>query len=133
MATHTNYHSWGRTRGIRNLAGAHGTESVTSTSLPTVTDATAGYATQNQRFLHLQLDTSAAGETKTVTVVGFSHAFGRWAPLTDVRGNAVTTGAVASTAAYKIFEIDGIDRVAFVVSSGALNASNFFFAGCSTF
>jgi len=132
MATHTNYHSWGRTRGIRNLAGAHGTEAVTATGAPTATDATAGYATQNQRFLHVQLDTSAQGETRTVTVFGFSHAFGRWAPLTDIRGNAVTTGAAASTGVYKVFEIDGVDRVYFFIDS-ALHASNFFFAGCSTF
>ena len=133
MATHTNYHSWGRTRGVRNLAGAHGTAGVTSDSAPAVTNGALGYATQNQRFLHLHLDTDTSGETKTVTVLGYSHAFGRWAPLTDVRGNAVTTGAVVNTAAYKIFEIDGVDRVYFLISSGTLNASDFFFAGCSTF
>jgi len=50
MSVHK-YNSWGRTRQPKNLAGGHTAEVVTYTGAPTtVTD---GYATENQRYLHL--------------------------------------------------------------------------------
>ena len=61
----------------------------------------------------------------------FSYAFGRWAPLTDVRGNAVTTGAIADAQVYKVFEISGVDRVLFLADD-ADHANNFLMAACST-
>jgi len=131
MAVHK-YTSWGRTRGPKNLTGTHGTEVVSVTSEPTLTDGTAGYPTENQRFLHILLDTDPSGDNRTVTVYGYSHAFGRWAPLTDVRGNAVTTGAVNDSQKYLVFEISGCDRVLFLANS-AINASDFLFAAGSTF
>tara|TARA_R100000808_G_scaffold22242_1_gene48287 strand:- start:2367 stop:2759 length:393 start_codon:yes stop_codon:yes gene_type:complete len=126
------YTSWGRTRGPKNLAGAHGTEVASATSAPTVTDATAGYPTENQRFLHILLDTATSGENRTITVLAYTHATGRWAPLTDIRGNAVTTGAVNNTSVHKVFEISGVDRV-FFFASGAIAANDFLLAACSTF
>ena len=133
MATgRTTWDSYGRTKCPKNLTGTHGTEVASVTSAPTLTDATAGYSTENQRFLHILLDTSTSTNNRTITVWGFSHAFGRWAPLTDVRGNAVTTGAVNSSQAYKVFEIGGCDRVLFLANS-AVAAGDFLFAACTTF
>ena len=127
------YHtSWGRTRGPKNLAGAFGTQVAEVESEPTMTDATAGYKTENQRFLHILLDTDPSDENRTITVWGFSYAFGRWGPLTDVRGNAVTTGAVNDSQVYKVFEIAGCDRVLFF-ANGTIHANDFLFAACSTF
>jgi len=133
MATgRTTWDSYGRTKCPKNLTGTHGTEVASVTSEPTLTDATAGYSTENQRYLHILLDTDTSGDNRTITVWGFSHAFGRWAPLTDARGNAVTTGAVNDSQVYKVFEIGGCDRVLFLANS-AVNASDFLFAACTTF
>tara|TARA_Y100000289_G_scaffold60832_1_gene68224 strand:- start:415 stop:855 length:441 start_codon:yes stop_codon:yes gene_type:complete len=135
--------SWGRTRSPKNILSSHraGTSAAGATlTVPTsalagadLTDSSHGYSTENQRFLHLLLDTSietTQGNT-TVTVYGFSYALGRWSPLTDTRGNAVTISANdAST--YKIFEIYGTDRVYFVTDT-AIHATNFFYAAASTF
>ena len=123
--------AWGRTRQPKNLAGAHGLEVASVDSEPTMDDATAGYRTQSGRFLHILLDTDPSGEDRTITVWGFSYAFGRWAPLTDVRGNAVTTGAVDDAQVYKVFEISGVDRVLFLANS-TNHANNFLMAACST-
>ena len=127
-----NHNTWGRTKGPKNIAGPHGTEVAAVTSEPTFADETAGYPTENQRFLHILLDTDVSGENRTITVWGFSYAFDRWAPLTDVRGNAVATGAVNDSQVYKVFEISGCDRVLFLANS-AINASDFLYAACSTF
>ena len=133
MATgRTSWESYGRTRCPKNLAGDHGTEVTAVTAEPTFNDETAGYATENQRFLHVLLDTDPSAENRTVTVWGFSYAFDRWAPLTDVRGNAVTTGAVNDSQVYKVFEIAGCDRVLFLANS-AINASDFLYAAGTSF
>ena len=131
MAIHK-HNSWGRTRQPKNVAGPHGTEVTSSTSEPTLTDATAGYRTEAGRFLHILLDTDPSGNTRTVTVWGFSYAFGRWAPLTDVRGNAVATGSVADSQVYKVFEISGVDRLYFLADN-AIDSGDFLMAACSTF
>lgn len=128
MATYRN-NSWGRTRQPKNLAGSHTAEVVTSTANPTV--VTDGYATENQRYLHLVLDTSTSGNTKTVTVYGWYHAFGVWIPLEDTSGTAVTIGA-ANTQTHKIYEIAGVDRVYFKIDT-ALDANDEMFAAGSTF
>ncbi len=133
MATgRTTWESYGRTKCPKNLTGTHGEEVASVTSEPTLTDATAGYATENQRYLHILLDTDPTGNTRTVTVWGFSYAFGRWAPLTDAQGRAVTTGAVNDSQVYKVFEIAGCDRVLFLADS-AIGGSDFLLAACSTF
>lgn len=121
--------SWGRTRQPKNLAGPHTTEVVTSTSNPSV--VTDGYATENQRYLHLVLDTSTSTETRTVTVFGWYHAFGVWIPLVDTSATAVTIQA-ASSQAHKIYEIAGVDRVYFKIDSD-LHADDEMFAAGSTF
>jgi len=124
--------SWGRTRQPKNLAGAHGTEvTLVASGGADPSSATDGYATENQRFLHLAY-VEAGGSTPTVTVWGYSHAFGTWGKLTDIRGNAVQIAATASGTKTQVFEISGVDRVYFK-SSGTPNASDEFYAACSTF
>ena len=123
------YNSWGRTRQPKNLAGKHGAEVVTSTANPSA--ATDGYATENQRYLHLLLDTTTSTDNRTVTVYGWYHAFGVWVPLVDTAGTAVTIAA-SNTTTHKIYEIAGVDRVYFKINS-TLNTDDEMFAAGSTF
>ena len=128
MSVHK-YTSWGRTRQPKNLAGPHGTEVVTATGNPS--GATAGYATENQRYLHLVLDTTTSTNNRTVTVFGWYHAFGVWVPLVDTAGTAVTIAA-NNAQTHKIYEIAGVDRVYFKIDS-SLDADDEMFAAGSTF
>ena len=123
--------SWGRTRGPKNLAGAPGTEVVTSTSNPSA--ATDGYSTENQKYLHMLLDTSTVNENRTVTVYAYSHAFGRWWILDDGGSNLTISAnnTTAVRAGTNAVEIKGVDRLFFKINS-SLHANNAFFAACST-
>jgi hypothetical protein len=123
------YTSWGRTRQPKNLAGAHGAEVVTATGAPS--GATAGYSTENQRYIHLYLDTTTSTNTRTITVYGYYYAFGVWVALLDTSGVAVSITAI-NTTAHKIHEIAGVDRVYFRANS-TLNADDEMFAAGSTF
>jgi hypothetical protein len=82
MATFTSHNSWGRTRGPKNVAGAHGTEAAV-VAVGDLVDVTDGYSTENQRYLHvLVIDKNAtSGTSLTVSVFGYNHAFGKWFPL----------------------------------------------------
>ena len=137
MSDFHTYSSWGRTRRPKNVKGNSSTEQAATLGAVPAGDAAADIAgsvsTENQRFLHLLLDTDTSGANRTVTVYGFSYAMARWAPLTDTRGNAVSISA-NDTSAYQIFEIHGVDRVCFVGNGPAVIAENdFFFAATSTF
>ena len=138
MSVHK-YNSWGRTRTPKNLAGPHGTE-VSVVLVGTLTDATAGFSTENQRFLHLMVTNGTANNAsagvRTVTCYGYNYAFGKWAPLLDSGGSAVAltsadNNGVDAMAARKqqVFEIFGIDRIAFVGVTADVKA----YAACSTF
>ena len=136
--------SWGRTRGPKSLTGTQGGEVnvVAVTTLDAVTD---GYATENQRFLHVLLVDKHNGDSLTVTIYGYNHAFGKWAPLntlgveTGVDGTPLTITVADSgtaegdqTAANRemvTFEIAGVDRVAFVGTTADVRC----YAACSTF
>ena len=124
--------SWGRTRRPKNVRGNSSTaQAVTLAAAPDHDDAadiTNSVSTENQRFLHLHLNTVTVAAARTVTVYGFSYAMNRWAPLKDVRGNAVAI-TVDSSTAYQIFEIHGVDRLCFV-RTGAIDE---FYAATSTF
>ncbi len=129
--------SHGRTRRPKNVRGNSSTaQAVTLGAIPAgdaVADIAGSVSTENQRFLHLLLDTDTSGGDRTVTVYGFSYAMNRWAPLKDARGNAVSIAA-DNTSTYQIFEIHGVDRVCFVGNGPAIIAANdFFFAATSTF
>ena len=130
MSVHR-YNSWGRTRQPKNLAGAHGAEADTPTTNPS--NATDGYATENQRSLHLYLKESQ-NSAKTITVYGYIHAIGEWFVLHDAAGTDVTISAT-NTTVYKVgaeaFDISGIDRLYFK-ASGTLHANDEFYAAVST-
>ena len=92
-------------------------------------DATAGengYSTENQRFLHLQIETD--GTDDTVTVYAYNYAFGAWSPLYLAITNGTSANASRAIATFTsvngkklvIIPIEGIDRVAFV-HDGTLN------------
>ena len=149
--------SWGRTRSPKGLTNNSPTGAeVTLRTASQVTlvaaaaslndalnDATLpenGYIAENQRFLHILVGNgtanNAAAAARTVTVYGYNYAFGKWFPLLDVGGNAVTVTApdnngVEAIAGRKAqtFEIAGVDRVAFI----GVTADTICYAACSTF
>ena len=135
MAAHK-YTSWGRTRRPKNIAGADGT-AITLESAPT-TSATAGYRTENQRYLHVNI--VATGTTDSVIIYGFNYAAAKWGVLqVPVHGAATTFNAAYVTAEIEgsttrknfVIDISGIDRVAFV-RDGTTDTFTIYAAG-STF
>ena len=144
--------SWGRTRGPKNLAGAPGT---TITPLANTNDmrgtsaSTVGYATENQRYLHVLIEDANTTAPAATTIFGYCHAFQRWfeIPQSQAAGGGANTALTAASITiadsgtapasqvpsdreYRLYEIVGIDRVAFVhEDSGEVNI----FAACSTF
>ena len=139
MAGRTTWESYGRTRCPKNIAGPHGTAAAIEAA-PT-TSATAGYSTENQRFLHLWVD--ADGTTDSLLVYTFTFASGKWAQLrvpVGVKSGADTTFDNAhvpveiegsTTEQHFIIDIAGSDRVAFV-RDGSTNTFTIY-AACSTF
>ena len=144
--------SWGRTRSPKNLTGVVG-GAVTASSaadLLGITATTTGYATENQRYLHVLTEDAHSAAPGTVKVYGYTHAFQRWFELPEsfsqVGTNAVPTAVTIPAPAdsghadaaditpdereYRTYEILGIDRVAFVCSSATGTS---IFAACSTF
>jgi hypothetical protein len=128
------HNSWGRTRGPKNIAGANGTAVVVlaHTAVPsgiTATDGTAGYVTENQRYLHITVDndgTSVPG--RRIEIWMYSHASGIWSWFTNISCHAITQNTTYVT------EIDGVDRVAFVRDAGTwTNTPTAVYAACSTF
>jgi len=127
--------SWGRTRRPKQLTDGHAVPDfqgkTTGTSVQVINNATDfandldsategqnGYATENQRFLHLFLKHSA-GVNKTVQVYGYNYAFGEWAPLFISLGNATMTQVICGTGTtggqgqLHIIDVSGVDRVGF--------------------
>ena len=161
MAEFTQYNSWGRTRSPKNLAGSNGTAITAladTSTLVGITATSAGYLTENQRYLHVLIEETNDGSdtnATATTIFGYCHAFQRWfeishANINDAGNiddgsandpptaasidppNSSTTPAnhVPSAREYRIYEIVGIDRVAFVNANAArVNI----FAACSTF
>ena len=130
------HNSWGRTRRPKNIAGPDGT-AVTLESAPT-TSATAGYRTENQRFLHLWVD--ASGGTDSLLIYAFNYATAKWARLMVPVNGAATTFDTAYVAAeiegstteqYFIIDIAGADRLAFVRDGS--DDTFTVYAACSTF
>ena len=138
MATH-NHNSWGRTRRPKNIAGIDGT-AITLESAPT-TSATAGYRTENQRFLHLWVDST--GATDSLFVYAFNYAVGKWAKLmapVGIKNAADTSFDLAhvpveiegsTVEQHFIIDIAGADRLAFV-RDGSTDTFTVY-AACSTF
>ncbi len=129
MAVHT-YNSWGRTRGPKNIAGPHGTAITVLAHNATPSGATAGYSTENQRYLHVTLDVGDGEPGRDLNIWTYSHASGMWGYFARVD---YTTSAIAIDYTV-IVEIYGSDRVAIQRSSGEwTNTPNAIYAACSTF
>ena len=139
--------SWGRTRRPKQLyehlpkadkQGASFVEIVTSGVLnANLNDSNAGrngYSTENQKYLHVFVKHDADAQ-KTVEIWGYNYAFGEWAPIFLPLGNATYTQATvvssgtAGIGRHYIFEINGIDRVAFCSADAPARVR----AACSTF
>ena len=150
MPSSFKHNSWGRTRQPKNIAGRTPDSTATPIEVDVVLVATLdsvhdGYATEGQRFLHCMLIDKHNSTNLTVTIYGYNHAFGKWAPLntlgveTGVDGTPLTitvadsgTAEGSQTAADRemlTWEIAGADRVAFVGTTADVRC----YAACSTF
>ena len=149
------FNSWGRTRSPKNLnTGGDRAAAVevlaNTTALLGVTATTAGYDTENQRYLHVLIeDATTSDDPAAVTIYGYCHAFQRWfeIPESEAGGQGQNTANAAasidignigrapaaqvpSDREYRRYDIAGIDKVAFVNGTPAeVNV----FAACSTF
>ena len=146
------HNSWGRTHSPKNLTGTQGGKVTLSSAgnLLGITATTTGYATENQRYLHvLTEDNHDDGAPGTIKVYGYCHAFQRWfeIPESEAGGEGQNTANAASSFSvadsgrapaaqvpsdreYRRYDISGIDRVAFV---NADPTEVVVFAACSTF
>jgi hypothetical protein len=128
--------SWGRTRRPKQMVedvpvSRQAATSVTPVAAAALSNTLAGtnagengYITENQRFLHLQIEAGGTGDT--VSVYGYNYAFGAWAVLyipVGTNGSTATTAELAYVEAKfttitgkKMLTIPlrGVDRVAFV-------------------
>ena len=128
--------SWGRTRRPKNLNGATSTAQIAQPTDDAPTAATDGYSTENQRFLHVLLDTDQDNSNCKITIWAYSHAFGAWGALSDISGNEVAISA-NNTTKHQVFEISGVDRVYFQNTAPGggddFGGNDRLFAACSTF
>ena len=152
-------HSWGRTRRPKSLLDDTPVSSKqTATSVTCVAEGQLaanldsadagknGYATENQRFLHIQIEND--GTDDTLQLFAYNYAFGAWAELylphgtkvqADTNLEATTTNDVYVESKWTTINckfmvtipITGIDRIAFV-HDGSLN-DMVVRAACSTF
>ena len=158
MSVHRYHTSWGRTRRPKQLShevppSKQAATSVTPVAagsladdLDSATAANNGYVTENQRFLHIQIEND--GTDDTLEVYAYNYAFGAWAKLylphgtkvqADTALEATTTNDVYVEAKWTTINgkfmvtipIHGIDRIAFV-HDGSL-ADMVVRAACSTF
>ena len=151
--TMRNHTSWGRTRSPKNLAGSPGTAVLVAANTNNMLGSASGYkefgySTENQRYLHVLVTDANSSDSLTVTVYGYCHAFERWfeIPETEAGGEGQNTANAAASITvgdsntaessqtpahreYRVYEILGIDRVAFVGTEADVNV----YAACSTF
>ena len=131
MAVHQ-YNSWGRTRQPKNIAGEHGTEievMAHGDEPQGITGSEGGYATENQRYLHVTVERSDDGvPNQDIEIWMYSHATAVWSIFTTINCDAI-----AQNTTY-VIEIYGVDRVAFVRDAGAWgDEPDAVYAACSTF
>ena len=136
---HHAYKSWGRTRRPKALYDDNAIASKqTATSVTVVAsgDLAAdldsadagknGYSTENQRFLHVQMENDDTDDT--LTLYAYNYAFGAWAPYyVEISGptsaqnsRVIATWTTINGEKLIIVPIGGIDRIAFV-HDGTLN------------
>ncbi len=136
--------SWGRTRRPKHLRENVPPAKQAATTVTVVTAAQLvqnltstdegrnGYSTENQRYLHVLV--SHASANKSLDIYAYNYAFGEWSPLFLNLGSgafqrATATAGSGGAAQHYIFEIAGIDRIAFVSS----DPPDVCRAACSTF
>ena len=160
MAAHK-YTSWGRTRSPKALsqnvpAISRGATAavVAKVEAGDLSDTLAGtnagengYVTENQRFLHIQIENNDANETLAIYV--YNYAFQKWAQLYLPHGSKVQADTALEANATNdryvpaswntingkfmvTIPIHGIDRVAFVCDD-TVDADFVVKAACSTF
>jgi len=121
------FSSWGRTRKIKNAAGTSATSLVSEAASPgDLTDGTLGYPTENQRYMHIVIDSfPGVPDNNAVFVIwGYNYAFGRWAILTrhasgfqnlwynnGAKDNQLHHSQVSTQNSRYVLEIAGIDRI----------------------
>ena len=136
--------SWGRTRRPKHMVedvpvSRQAAVSVTGVTSGNLSDTLAGtnpgengYITENQRFLHVLV---AGGASKNVEIYGYNYAFAKWSVLMIKKPDGAGYEAMKATtggsggARQFIFDIAGIDRVAFVTTDAPTTVR----AACSTF
>jgi len=144
--------SWGRTRrpkGLWNNATVPSKETPAAVSVCTASadllddlDSIAhpkvnGYITENQRYLHVYVDDLTGTDNDlSVYIYGYNYAFGKWAPILEQDGDgtrSIMTAACGTSgvAQHYIFDIAGVDRVAFVKTATAVPDN--VYAACATF
>lgn len=139
MSDFHTYSSWGRTRQPKNIKGAHkrllndADNSLPKNTAPTL--ETDGYATENQRFLHLLLENELNVQSHALTIWGFSYAAGKWGKLYDVSGTQIEFEHINQAIhKYYIFEIAGVDRLYFEDTGNAdFHDDDYIAAALSTF
>ena len=158
-----NYNSWGRTRRPKSLSddgvvstkqSATSVTCVAASDLADDLDSTDagknGYNTENQRFIHIQIENN--GTDDTLKLYAYNYAFGAWSELYLPHGTRIqldsadgddssgqTTNDTYVEAKWTTINgkfmvtipINGIDRIAFV-HDGSLN-DMVVRAACSTF
>ena len=104
--------SWGRTRRPKAISSVPssivpgGTLETTrvvtistvgnlAANLDSATEGRNGYATENQRFLHVLVKTNTS---KAVTIYGYNYAFREWAPMFMHDGDGTFSAMAATTA-----------------------------------
>jgi len=150
--------SWGRTRRPKNMseevpASKQAATSVTTVSAGDLSDNLTGtnsgengYITENQRFLHIQIEDN--GTDNTLALYAYNYAFGFWAKLYIPVGISLDGSTADSSVANDAYveakwttvngkfmvtvPIHGIDRVAFV-DDESTDASFKVRAACTTF
>ena len=149
MSVHK-YTSWGRTRRPKHLSQNAPETKQTATTV-TMVEASAladdldsadagknGYSTENQQYLHIQIENDDASET--LTLYAYNYAFGAWSILYIPVGGGATAEATYVAAAFTTINgkkmvtvpIHGIDRIGFVCDSST-DANFVVRAACSSF
>ncbi len=147
MSVHK-YTSWGRTRRPKHLSQNAPENKQTATTvtmvtaladdLDSTTDGANGYSTENQQYLHIQIENNDASET--LTLYAYNYAFGAWSILYIPVGGGATAEATYVAAAFTTINgkkmvtvpIHGIDRIGFVCDS-SIDANFVVRAACSSF
>ena len=130
------HQSWGRTRSPKGVITGQRTSPVVvldpdaaDPSGTTATNGTAGYITENQRYLFVTVDNDGTDDPgQDINVWVYLHATGVWSFFEKIDCSGITQNTT-----YKI-QIAGADRVAFVRDTGPwADAPTAVYAACSTF